>query len=349
MDIANRLRNDFQLSMLMMFGACTVLGILPFVLIRLANGEPAKALLNLGIVLAICAAPAYAWRSGRVQRAALVMGLVNTACCIAVALAFDRQGLLWSYLVIVTNYFLVPRRWAMGLSILMIGSVLAQPAMFINAVETASFSATALLLSVFSYISAYRNERQQAALQSLATRDPLTGAGNRRLMEEDLSTAIIANQRKPTPMTLGMLDIDHFKAVNDQHGHEAGDNVLVSLVRIVRGALRRSDRIYRFGGEEFVVILGGAGPREGARILANVHQALCTQLRSPGGPISVSIGACVLAPGEDWTSWLGRADAALYRAKRGGRARMVFDDLPVPGTHTVHGGDVQAGTLARND
>lgn len=349
MGIADRLRSDFQLSMLMTFAACSVLGILPFVAIRLFTGEPTKALLNLGIVLAICAAPAYAWRTGRVQRAAMVMGLVNTACCIAVTLVFDRQGLLWAYVAIVTNYFLLPRNWAMGLSVAMTGSLLAQPAIFITAVEMASFAATALLLSLFSYISAYRNERQQARLESLATRDPLTGAGNRRLMEEDLAAAILANQRQPTPMTLAILDIDHFKSVNDQHGHEAGDNVLVSLVRIVRAALRRSDRVYRFGGEEFVVILGGVGAREGTRILAGVHEVLSNQLRSPGGAISVSIGASVLEPGEDWTAWLGRADAALYRAKRGGRARLVFDDVPVPGAGPLSSHALGEGTLARND
>lgn len=355
MDIAGRLRSDFQLSMLMMFGGFGVLGILPFVVIRLATGEPGRALLNLCIVLAICAAPAYAWRTGRVQRAAVVMALVNTLCCLVVSVVFDRQGLLWAYLVIVTNYILLDRRRAMALSVVLIGGLLVQPPIFVSAIEMASFAVTALLLSLYSYMSAYRTERQQAQLESLATRDPLTGAGNRRLMEEDLTAAVTASQRKPVPMTLGMLDIDHFKSVNDLHGHEAGDQILVSLVATVRAALRKSDRIYRFGGEEFVVVLTGAGAREGHRILDAVHEALGARLCSPGGPVSVSIGASVLEPGEDWTAWLGRADAALYRAKRGGRARLVFDDFPVPGNgapgaRTVGAEDgVDAERLARRD
>lgn len=349
MDIAGRLRNDFQLSMLMVFGVCGALGILPFVLIRLALGEPGKALLNLGIVLAICAAPAYAWRSGRVQRASVVMALVNTLSCFVVSIVFDRQGLLWAYLVIVTNYILLDRRWAMALSVVLMGSLLVQTHIFMSPIEMASFAVSALLVSVYSYISAFRNERQQARLESLATRDPLTGAGNRRLMEEDLTAAIAASQRKPNPMTLGMLDIDHFKSVNDLHGHEAGDQVLVALVATVRGVLRQSDRIYRFGGEEFIVVLPGAGAREGERTLETVHETLRAQLRSPGGPVSVSIGASVLEPGEDWTAWLGRADAALYRAKQGGRARLVFDDQPVPATAPVRARAMDSHTLTQDE
>lgn len=349
MDIASRLKGNFQLTMLMVLGSCSVLGITPFVVLRLATGEPGKALLNLAIVLAICAAPAYAWRTGNVQRAALAMGLVNTLCCLVVSLVFDRQALQWSYLVIVTNFILLDRRGAMGLSLVLVAGLLVQVGMFESVIEMTSFAVTTLLLSIYSYVSAYRNELQQKRLESLATRDPLTGAGNRRLMEEDLNAAIAANQREPTPMTLGILDLDHFKSVNDLHGHEAGDRVLKALVGTVQRTLRRSDRIYRFGGEEFVVVLAGVGPRDGVRILEGVHEALRTELRSPGGPVSVSIGASVLESGEDWTAWLGRADAALYRAKRGGRARLVFDDLPVPGNGPISTRALDAGTLARND
>jgi diguanylate cyclase len=349
MDIAGRLKGNFQLTMLMVLAGCSVLGISPFVVLRLATGEPGKALLNLGIVLAICAAPAYAWRTGRVQRAAVAMGLVNTLCCLVVSLVFDRQALLWSYLAIVTNFILLDRRGAMGLSLVLVAGLLAQVGMFESVIEMTSYAVTTLLLSIYSYASAYRNELQQARLASLATRDPLTGAGNRRLMEEDLNAAIAANQREPTPMTLGILDIDHFKSVNDLHGHEAGDRVLKTLVEAVQRTLRRSDRIYRFGGEEFVVVLPGAGPRDGVRILEGVHEALRRELCSPGGPVSVSIGASMLESGEDWTAWLGRADAALYRAKRGGRARLVFDDLPVPGNGSISTRALDAGTLARND
>jgi diguanylate cyclase len=331
MGIMWRLRNDFQLSMLMVFGGCAVLGISPFVVIRFLNGEPGHALLNLGIMLLICLAPAYAWITGKVQRASTIMALVSTVSCLAVAIAFDSHGLLWAYLVIVVNFTLLGRRSATVLSLALIAALLSHTRMFDTPVEMLAFAMTALLVSVYSHISAFRTERQKARLESLATRDPLTGAGNRRLLEEDLAAAIATSERRHVEMTLGMLDIDHFKQVNDLHGHEAGDHVLVELVRIVQDSLRKSDRVYRFGGEEFVVVLHGAGAAEGERILEQLHQTLRRNLKCPDGPVSVSIGASVLQPGEDWTCWLGRADAALYRAKRGGRARLVFDAMPVPG------------------
>src|SRR5690606_34376684 len=85
--------------------------------------------------------------------------------------------------------------------------------------------------------------------------DPLTGAGNRRSMERDLAQAISAAETAHTPCAVLILDIDHFKRVNDEHGHEAGDRVLVDFVSILRRNLRRGDRLYRYGGEEFVVLL----------------------------------------------------------------------------------------------
>ena len=326
--LLTRMGGDFQLAMLVLFAACAVIGITPFVFVRYLQGEIDHALVNALVVILLCLPSIHAWHTGRVTQAANTMALMITGCCLLVSLLYGRQALFWSYVVVATNFMMIDRRWASALGVVLVASLLPQTQIFLDRIEMLAYGVTTFLIMLYSYIAAVRQQRQREGLRSMATRDPLTGAGNRRLMEEDLARLTDAYERDPAPATLAMIDIDHFKQVNDRHGHEAGDRVLMELAARVTATLRRTDRFYRFGGEEFVLALPGADAREGERLLRALHRELCELLRCNGAPVNVSIGASALLPGEDWSTWLGRADAALYRAKRGGRARLVFDHQP---------------------
>jgi len=124
---------------------------------------------------------------------------------------------------------------------------------------------------------------------------------------------------------LVMLDLDHFKRVNDQHGHDAGDRVLIAFADLIHRSTRKVDRLFRFGGEEFVLLLPGTDVVGLERAIANLQSRIAEELRGPAGPVTASLGAGVLRPDEDWTSWLARADVALFRAKADGRNRAVVD------------------------
>ncbi|SDH07309.1 diguanylate cyclase (GGDEF) domain-containing protein [Pseudomonas flavescens] len=164
----------------------------------------------------------------------------------------------------------------------------------------------------------------RVAIQS-ALRDPLTNTGNRIAMDQVLGREIELARRNTQPLSLLMLDIDHFKRINDEYGHSAGDEVLKAVATTLKDQLRNIDMVFRYGGEEFLVLLSGTS-REGAALVGErLRQAVLElQCVAQGKPIelSVSLGCAALGPGESVESLLERADKALYHAKRNGRNRM---------------------------
>lgn len=174
---------------------------------------------------------------------------------------------------------------------------------------------------------AFARVRIQDELRRLATTDPLTGANNRRhflnLSQREFNRA----RRYGGPVTVMMMDIDHFKSVNDIHGHAVGDDVLRTFVRVSKKALREQDILGRLGGEEFAVTLPSTG-LEGAETVAERLRAMVEALEIPvpDGVLTftVSIGIAECGAGEgELEAQLGRADAALYRAKESGRNRLA--------------------------
>lgn len=163
------------------------------------------------------------------------------------------------------------------------------------------------------------------ALEQAAGTDRLTGAWNRRRFEEAAHAEMSLALRRGTPASLLMIDLDHFKRVNDTLGHEAGDAVLVGATHAIRSQLRGSDTLVRWGGEEFLV-LSPASRLEGAQLLAEKLLKSVSDLHFPGlGGITVSIGVAELLAGENLTQWIARADRAVYAAKEAGRNRVVLD------------------------
>lgn len=171
--------------------------------------------------------------------------------------------------------------------------------------------------------------RQQQRTQDLerdAHTDPLTGLGNRRLLETRLPPLIDQAGLLQQPMTLVMLDLDHFKAVNDRFGHAVGDQVLVRLAQMLRDNMRAHDHLVRMGGEEFLVLLTSTGRElaqqicERLRVAVERHdwESVHPQLR-----VTLSLGMAS-APSYDMETLTERADAALYRAKREGRNRVCL-------------------------
>ncbi|WP_192561968.1 GGDEF domain-containing protein [Pseudomonas gozinkensis] len=166
----------------------------------------------------------------------------------------------------------------------------------------------------------------RAATQS-ALRDPLTGAGNRIAMEQTLLREIEMSRRHLQPLSLLMLDIDHFKQVNDLHGHSAGDVVLKAVAASIKGQLRNVDMVFRYGGEEFLILLSNTGRDAAAMVGERLRQAAQAQDYYANNQLielTVSLGCSTLLPGESADSLVRRADSALYVAKREGRNRLTM-------------------------
>ena len=166
----------------------------------------------------------------------------------------------------------------------------------------------------------------RAATQS-ALRDPLTNTGNRIAMDQTLEREVEMSRRHLQPLSLLMLDIDHFKHINDNHGHSAGDEVLKGVAGSIKSQLRNVDMVFRFGGEEFLILLSNTGREAAAMVGERLRFAVQADDYSTDGKsieLTVSLGCSTLLPGESAESLLRRADSALYVAKREGRNRLAM-------------------------
>ncbi|MEW5771223.1 MAG: diguanylate cyclase [Pseudomonadota bacterium] len=168
-------------------------------------------------------------------------------------------------------------------------------------------------------------EQELAQVSVLVREDQLTGALNRRGMDEAFARELARTQRLGAPLSIGLLDIDHFKKLNDSLGHQAGDQALRHLAQVVKGMLRPTDTLARYGGEEFLILLPNTAAEEAAEVLKRVQRALTKAFfmhENERVLITFSAGVAQWLAGEDETAMLARADAAMYRAKQAGRNRV---------------------------
>lgn len=178
-------------------------------------------------------------------------------------------------------------------------------------------------------------ERLQAELDSQASIDPLTGALNRRAFALIAEKFIARARRYTTPLSVLIMDLDDFKLINDQHGHETGDLMLCHFVDIAKRILRSEDVFCRFGGEEFVAMLPDTTGQQAYTAAERLRETFLQDSAMPGSTaeivssITVSIGIAELAPGENIDDMLRRADSALYQAKHSGRNRCEFATVQI--------------------
>lgn len=322
-----RLRSDLPLTLITVFGACALVGIPPFAVYRFMSGDVRTGIFDIVLVLLIGLVLLHAWTGKDTRNAALALVLINTTGAVASGVLLGASGLYWMYAVLMSNFFLTDRRKAAIIAVGALAILVAHGKAFSSVPHLATYIATCVVCCVMAFIVAYRYELQREQLQELSIQDPLTGIHNRRAMEQELEIAVETAKRSGARFGLLMVDLDHFKEVNDRFGHEAGDQVLVAFANLVRQSTRAADRAFRYGGEEFVVLLAGT-PITGLKLAAeNLRQRVGSELRHPGGVITASIGGAMLQPGEDWPAWLHRADAMLYVAKQGGRNRVAIDGL----------------------
>jgi diguanylate cyclase (GGDEF)-like protein len=320
-----RLRSEFRLSIIVLFGAAAVLGILPLAVYRLLTGDMLIGMVDGGIVLCVCVTVLYAWRTGDTQRAGWFLVTVNFVVGILMTHRLGASALPAMFTVLVSSFLLIDRRKAAVIAVLALAIVAVDDKAFASPAHLVAFVVNGVLVSLFAFIFAARAEVQRRQLEMLATHDSLTGLHNRRAMEEELRIAVETYRRNQMRFGLAMLDLDHFKRVNDDHGHEAGDQILIAFAGILRNSTRKVDRVFRYGGEEFVMLFPGVDFGGLRTVTTNLRARICAELRSPGGTVTTSIGAALLMPDEDEHAWLARVDAALYEAKATGRDRVVMD------------------------
>ncbi|MEH6566710.1 MAG: GGDEF domain-containing protein [Halopseudomonas sp.] len=328
-DLWGRLKSDFQLSIVTLVGICSVFGVTPYAVYRLHEGNWLVGFTDTFLVLGTSFAVLYAWRTGNTVRPGQFLAIIYSLGGFLVTIKLGINGLFWLYCLVLFNFFVVPPVQSLIATLTTLVAVCIygwqHPGdIFESHYQMMSFVVTYLLASLFAFVFAYRSRFQRRQLALLATLDPLTGIGNRRTMDEELDIAIADSQRYGMSFGLLVLDLDHFKSVNDRFGHSVGDRVLIDFVGVIKNASRASDRIFRLGGEEFVLLVPKVGRQGLAGTAAHIQRSVAEQLSSPGGPVTVSIGGCVLEGQTDRDIWLRDADICLYQAKDAGRNRTVI-------------------------
>lgn len=162
-------------------------------------------------------------------------------------------------------------------------------------------------------------------LEHASSTDHLTGAWNRAHLDRVIESELGRSSRFRQPLSLALLDIDHFKRINDTYGHQTGDMVLHELVAVIRNSIRSADVLFRWGGEEFVVLAASTGYRNAQVLAEKLRVGVAAHDFAGVGTVTVSVGVAEHTGSESAAAWFQRLDTALYAAKNGGRNRVVTD------------------------
>ena len=231
---------------------------------------------------------------------------------------------LWTYPIVIAIYFIIPIRDANIfnlITIIPIASLLAMQYEYGLALRYSASMAATLVLGN-NIVTIITDLHQQLILQSVT--DPLTGVFNRRKMDQTLASLLDQYRINPQNNALLMIDIDFFKKINDTYGHEVGDITLCDLVNKLQSQVRKTDKIFRIGGEEFLVVLPNTDFEHALHVAEALRMAVTEiYIVNTTQSITVSLGISMLMKNMTVEQWLGQADKCLYEAKKMGRNRVV--------------------------
>lgn len=233
-------------------------------------------------------------------------------------------GILWTYPTIISFYFMLPEKQAWLANILLLSFTIPIASLHLDNYLLIRIAATLITVSAFSAIFIRIISKHQEAIEELAIRDPLTGLLNRLTLQVILEKSIEQHRRSQRPIALLAIDLDYFKRVNDKFGHDVGDKVLVRIAEFFQNRMREQDYIFRFGGEEFLILLPGTDRQGGIRLAEEMRSSVEKLEVLENYSMSISIGISLLSKDDDWSSWIKRADKNLYKAKEKGRNRIQY-------------------------
>jgi diguanylate cyclase len=306
----------------LILSAAGALGVAPFAVMRWMTADWPIAIMDTIIVVGLVALGTYIYRTRKVRVASLLIALLCVSGTVVTVQMRGPQQVYWAFPALMTCFYLIKPREAIALTLAMTAVLAFQLIGGAEPFRAGTIIATILVTTAFAFAFSVINNRQQDQMLKLATRDPLTGVGNRRAFMSKLAEVISKFERTQAPSSLVLLDVDHFKRVNDVYGHSAGDEVLRSVSQRVESRIRVTDSLYRIGGEEFVVVIDGKGIETAALLAEELRERIEASELVPGVAVTVSIGVAEIQKRESHDSWLHRADEALYSAKRSGRNRV---------------------------
>lgn len=327
-----KLQIEALLPMLLAFSGIVTL--IPLMVFRLLASDWFLATVDMMVLSVECAVIYAIYKHGAIRPASILLAIVCAGGAVASAYLKGGVTIFWVYPVIVAMFFLLRPAESISAACLIALAVYPVVVDHFTSIESASLFASFIVTGIVSSAFSVLTKAQRSQLTELTLRDPLTGAENRRAMDEEMQVVIAAARDSDIPASLIMLDIDYFKRINDDYGHAAGDKVLSAVAKNVRATIRAEDRLFRVGGEEFVVLSKGLAVDLARRVGETLRESVAN-LRIPRHSsserlsVTVSLGVAELLLGETADHWYKRADDALYEAKRSGRNRTFLADKTV--------------------
>lgn len=268
-----------------------------------------------------------AWHSYKNIYQPIIIGVfLVPVASIVILISIKSLGLmggLWSFPLLLGMFFILKKDHAIYSGLVSIIIVLFGAGLYLGTGEFLRFTITLvtsyILVSVFKTTIATQHNK----LQYAATIDPLTGLLNRTKLNDSLKNAYDKYHETHSPMTMLIIDIDHFKFINDNFGHGKGDSVLAGIGEYFQKSFRANDKIFRAGGEEFLVLLADTEANQAKHIAERIVSDVKQLNLLDAHPVTISVGVTTLEENENIDNWVLRGDQKLYLAKSNGRDQVV--------------------------
>lgn len=319
-------RSTLQQRILCVIPFLSATGIFPLTIYRFVQAEWSMALLDLTIFIFMCLIGYFAYHKKHVSTLKVFFCLLAILATLTTLYLKGISQLFWCYPTIaILFYFLTVRLAAISSLITLIG-IAAFAAPLLSNILLATFLITLVITASCSLAFSYETSKQHEQLEVLSKTDPLTKILNRRAFTEVAERQIYNFHRNPVATSMILIDVDHFKMINDKFGHNQGDDVLIQICQLLQKELRINDYLFRIGGEEFILLPYGINQQQAVKLATKIKDAIGEYCFIKNHPITISCGVAEYNNTNDsLKDWYARADKALYRAKNT-RNAVCYDD-----------------------
>ena len=300
------------------------LGILPFAIYRFIIQDWLIALMDLTASLGMLTLFTYVIYSRNFELGTKILSALALTAVVLTIYIKGAEQQFWLFPAIISIFYLLNPKTGAIFAIATI--IVVMPIIFqqTSMVTLGTMLVTLTISISFAYIFSSQMAHQSLLLVQQATKDPLTGAGNRRALSEKVKQLIASYQRTGNKVTLLLLDLDNFKNLNDTFGHNIGDQFLIGMTKLLKSRVRTSDSLFRFGGDEFIIVAESTGLNEAQTLAEELRLSIEKTKIIAEATVTVSIGIAELSMEDTNEKWIKRADNALFKAKEIGRNKVYI-------------------------
>ena len=314
---------DFIVRSTLGVSLSVILLMVPFFIISFIQDRYLIATLII-LLLLTCGANVWFGLKDQYHNKINLLGIFLTAIAAGISLyQLEVIASYWSLLLVIALYLILPLKQAWIANIVFISIIMPIAWHILEQGIVLRFFSVLIGTSLFAFTSTREIYKQYYLLREQSITDSLTGLYNRSTLQSSLENALHQSDRSNTDMAILMIDIDHFKKINDQFGHDVGDIVLKKTGVFLNQSFRASDSVFRIGGEEFMALIYNTDKASAITVAEKVRKEFEQLPLIPNHTVTLSIGISILEPEMDWKQWMKLGDENLYQAKDNGRNQVV--------------------------